>query len=218
MRKLNQEGSSIVAIVAICLLSVAFIGALIFGIWAFSGMSDYKNNSDKKAAAAAAAAVAAEDKKKDAAFAEDYKNPLKTYKGPEAFGAITLQYPKTWSAYILENSSGTPLDAYFNYDFVPAASSQGQYSLRLTLTGSNYDNELKSFQQQVKIGKLKLTPYRLPQLPDVLGVRLEGQIGNQQTVMVMVPIRDKTLKIWTTGTAGLADYDKIILPNLSFTP
>lgn len=218
MRKLNQSGSSIAYVVAICFLALGMFAAIGFGIWAFAERTDFKNNVDRKSAAAVAVAVAAEDKKKDAEFAEAAKKPLKTYKGPEAFGSLQVQYPKTWSAYIVENSSGVALDGYLNPDYVPVANQQGTYALRFQVTGSKYETELQQMDGQVKAGKVKVTPYRLPQLPSVLGVRVEGELANLKVNMVMLPLRDRTVKIWTIGSAYVNDFNNNILPNFTFSP
>ena len=42
--------------------------------------------------------------------------------------------------------------------------------------------------------------------------------GDKQGTMIILPVRDKTLKIWTEGNEFVGDLDKIILANLSFVP
>ena len=66
-------GSGLRSLLAIVLLTIAFIGALIFAFWAFGQMRDYKNNSDKKAAAAVAVAEKSQKEKLAAEFAEQEK-------------------------------------------------------------------------------------------------------------------------------------------------
>jgi len=214
----NEEGSLFIPLVLVITLLVAVSG---FAIWAFMGMQDYKNNSDQKSAVAAEKAVAAEDKKKDAIYAELEKNPFRTYKGPETYGTLTLQYPKTWSAYVVEGgaSSSAVVDGYFQPGVVPVTNSTIPMALRIQVIGSAYDTQLASLQGQVKAGKVTVTPYRLPKVPSILGTRLQGQVNTKnQGIMVMLPLRDKTLLIWTEGTQYVTDFEKNILPNATFVP
>ncbi len=51
---------------------------------------------------------------KDNEFIVREKQPLQTYTGPSAFGSISVKYPKTWSAYVDETNSSTPVDGYFH--------------------------------------------------------------------------------------------------------
>jgi hypothetical protein len=37
-------------------------------------------------------------------------------------------------------------------------------------------------------------------------------------ILVLLPMRDKTLKIWTESTAYFTDFNTYILPNLTFSP
>src|SRR5688572_29223791 len=117
MRKLNEQGSSTGFVAVIVALSVLFIGALVFGFWAYAGRQDYKNNTDEKIAAAVKVAEAKTASAKDNQFAEDMKNPLKTYTGPDTYGGVVLQYPRTWSGYV-DTKGGSPLRAYFHPDVV----------------------------------------------------------------------------------------------------
>ncbi len=66
-----------------------------FGIWAFLERQDYKNNSDTKAEQASIIAVQNEGTRKDEEFIEREKNPYKTYQGPDDYGSLNIQYPKT---------------------------------------------------------------------------------------------------------------------------
>jgi len=222
MKSLDQRGSLNVLVVPLVLVIVFFLGAAGFGYWAFVSREDYKNNSDAKVAVAVTAAekrTEAADAKK---FAEAEKNPLKSYVGPSAFGAITVQYPKTWSAYVEEadNSSATPVNAYFHPDFVPNASDQNQsFSLRLQVVNQSYDQVLNTFSGNIKQGKATSAPYKLPKVPNVVGTMVQGQLSStKQGTMVVLPLRNMTMKIWVDASQFTPDYNNIILPNMSFTP
>jgi hypothetical protein len=219
MNKHNQDGAINVLLVPLILASLFLIGALAFGFWAFGERQDYKDNVDAKISAAVVAAKQAEGKVKDKQYAEAAKLPFKTYNGPEQYGSIALQYPKTWSAYVSvgDGRGGTALDGYFNPEVVPSVSqSTNTFALRLEVLSNSYSDVLRSFQNKDDV---TITPYALPKLPKVVGVRVDGQIEqDKKGSMIILPVRDKTLKVYTEADTYMSDFNNNILPNLSFAP
>lgn len=212
-------------IIAVILLSLMLIGATVFAFWAFGERQDYKNHSDKKAAAAVEIAKKEQSLADDRRFAEELKNPLKTYVGPESYGSVSIQYPKTWSAYISTASSGTAvLDAYFNPDVVPnptpsSAGSQPAIALRVQVVNQTYNQVVNSNNSYVISGKLTATPYALPKMPDQIGMKFTGALSEKLNgTQIVLPLRDKTLIISTDTDQFLADFNNYILPNLTFVP
>jgi hypothetical protein len=204
-------------------LTVVFLlAALSFGIWAFMGREDYKANADKKIAAAVVIAQQETSSAKDKEFTEKEKSPLKEYKGPAAYGTLTIQYPKTWSAFVTEsdNTGGTPVDGYFHPNFVPGLQSKTDYAMRVKVVSKQYADELKGFESKIKAGKVTVAPFTSSKLPaGVVGSRIDGEINTgQQDSMVLFPLRDKTIEISTESAQFKGDFDSIILANLTFVP
>ena len=200
-----------------CLLLLA----LGFGGWAFSNMLDYKNNVDQHVARAVTDAKAAEDKAKDAQFAEVEKQPLKAYAGPSAYGSVTVKYPKTWSGYVIDTRQGSPfIDGYFYPGVVPDAQGSGSvFALRVQVVQTPYSTELSQLAGFVQDGKTKVAPYKAPQVPGVIGSRVDGKLtGNKNGTMILIPLRNMTLKIWTEAPQFTSDFETNILPNFSFLP
>lgn len=233
MIKHNQDGASGVG-VSLVLTVLLLIGAIVFGIWAYSSRQDYKNNTDAKVVAAVAVAKKQEAVVKDKQFAEESKNPLKTYAGPQAYGSIVLKYPKTWSGYIVDSSnsdnggSSTPIDGYFQPGIVPSVSDTNSvFALRLQVLGQSYSQTLNGVNSS---GSQSTTPpvvkpYALPKVPKTVGVMITGSLpvsggsGNDKTgVMVILPLRSQTLELWTEGNQYTHDFNKYILPNFTFSP
>jgi len=199
------------------------LGALAFGYWAYGERQDYKNNSDKKAAAAAAQARKDEDIIKDKAFIEAEKQPLTSYDGPEEYGSVHVEYPKTWSVYINSLSNDVqPLDAFFNPRNVPSVQDPNSvFALRVQVVNTSYAKVVATFANGVKQKQVTITPYSLPKVPNVVGVRVDGLIhpGKKNTgSMVVMPLREKAIEIWTENAQAMGDYNNIILPNLTFAP
>jgi len=219
----GERGSANALLLSVITLAVLFVAAGSFGVWAFMSRQDYKDHSDAKSAKAVAAntqKVKAEDA---ANFAEEAKKPLKVFSGPEAYGSIKISYPKTWSAYVDTDGNSTPLDAYFHADYVPATSSKQTYQLRVQIVGRSYDRELSSFSTYIDRGTVKASAYSLPKVTTVVGTRLNGAIvpGNRAITsgsLVLLPLRDKTLEIWTESNEYMADFDANILPYVTFSP
>jgi hypothetical protein len=219
--KLDESGSLLVPLVVIVVL---LFGTIAFGVWAYLGMQDYKTNSDQKSAAAVAQAVKEEDIKKDAAYAEAEKSPFKTYKGPEAYGSLSFQYPKTWSTYVVQDDrSQTNLAGYMNFDIVPnIASKDVQFALKFTVLDQTYNDVVKSFDSLIQAKSVQASAYQAPKVAGTAGMKFTGKTdrvnANKIATLVVFPVRDKTIEIWTEGDAFLNDFNNTILPSLTFVP
>lgn len=225
MRKVDQNGSTSAAVSIVT--SVLLVAVSIFAVWAFMGRQDYKNNSDQKANAAVSAAKEAQAKQLQQQFAEENKNPNRTYQGSSTYGSISFKYPKTWSAYVDETNSNEPINGYFYPDRIPGLNSGTAYALRVELVDTGYAQTLQQYSALVKQGKLKAAAYVPPKMvgkPNLHpGTRFDGAVnqnqnGVQQGAMIVIQVRDKTLKISTQSPQFLADFNKTVLPNLTFVP
>ncbi len=220
MKRLHSDEQGMNALIIPLILSVLFfLGALGFGLWAYNSRQDYKNNTDQKVSAAVDVAQKQTASQKDTEFIEREKEPLKEYKGPEAYGAVDIRYPKTWSGYVAESGANLPVDGYFYPNFVPGIQSDTNFALRLQVTSRKFSEELKSFDSAVRSGKVKAQPYQPKNVSGVVGERLDGEIAHgKQGIAILIPVRDKTIKIWTEATQYEKDLLNNVLPNLNFTP
>jgi hypothetical protein len=203
------------------MLVLFFFGAVGFGVWAYGQRSHYKDHSDQEVATAVQKATADQKTADAATYAEQAKKPYDTYIGPAAFGNITVNYPKTWSAYTIENErGGNPISAYFQPGTVPSVIDEDNaFALRVELVQTPYDTVLGQFKALLTANKVTVAPYTLPKVPSIVGSRIEGQITpTKQGTMVVLPLRNLTLKIWTESNDFKGDLDTHILPNLTFVP
>lgn len=226
MQKRNDErGGSVLLVVSLITTVVLLLGALGFAFWAFGERQDYKDRSDVKSAAAVKVAEEALTKKLEADFAEREKSPLRTYTGPSTYGSVSFDYPKTWSAYLVESTTNAqqPIIGYFKPGFVPSINdSKSVYALRIELVSLGYEQVLNSYDSQIRTGKLKAVAFTPPKLKDsnvLPGVRLDGELQtNKPGSIVLMKVRDKTLKISTDGKDFEKDFSEIVLPSISYTP
>lgn len=212
----SEVGGLNVLLVGLILAVVLFFGAVGFGVWAYSGMQDYKNNVDKKIETAVTVAVEQNSTKKDNEFLEKEKLPTRNYKSTTILGSISFDYPKTWSGYFNETDKDLKLIMQQN---LVNGDQKSLYPLRVEVLNSAYDTNVKLFESNVKTGKLKATAFRLAKLPDVLGTRFDGEFPDtKRGSVILLPQREKTVKISTEFDENVPDLNNIILPSFTFTP
>jgi hypothetical protein len=219
LRQTGERGELHLAVLALIFVSLLFVATAVFGVWAYSERQDYKDNVDAKIAEAVAVAkqetLAADQKK----FDEAAKLPYKVFNGPDTYGAVSFEHPKTWSTYLDTSDSSNPVKAYVHPNVVPTVDDRANsFALRAEVVEDSYNSVAKRFDSLVKQGKVKVQPYKLAKLPDVAGLRVDGEIVTEkQGSMVFFPVRDKTLQVWTESKDFVKDYDAI-LQTLTFSP
>ncbi len=220
MKKLDESGAVNGLLISLIFTIVFLIGAIGFGFWAFASRQDYKDNVDEKIAAAVEIAKQETSSSKDTEFIEREKNPLKEYSGPSSFGSVKIKYPKTWGAYVDEvGNSGFAVDGYFHPNFVPGVNSEPSYALRLQVVNRTFDDEAKRFDTDIEQGKTTAKPYVPVNVKEAIGLRLDGDIGDRkQGTLILIKLRDKTLKIWTEADQYKKDFTDNVLSNLTFSP
>jgi hypothetical protein len=219
--KHNQNGSINVLLIPLIVAVLILVTAIIFGSWAYSSRSTYKNNSSQLIAAAVTNAKAQESTQLNAAFALQEQKPLDTYTGPEAYGSLVVKYPKNWSAYVDDTGdSSANVDGYFYPGVIPALTATSSvFALRIEVIDASYSDTVSAFQSSEVSGKDTVTAYQLPLVPSVIGAEVTGQLSGGITgTMVILPIRSETLEVWTESSQYLSEFNDTILPNLSFSP
>lgn len=209
----NSQGN----IVVVVILGVTLLLSLIFGFWSFTGMQDYKNNAQKKIDAAVEKQIKITSDEKDAEYAEKDKSPVKVFSGSATFGSVSVDHPKTWSVY-QDNSSNSPVNVFFGPNFVSSDKS-ALNALRIQVLESSYSQELDRLEKDVEKGLMTASAFRATKVPDVLGVRLDGEVSKDiKGSIILLPLRDKTIKIWTESEQFLPDFDNFVVPSISFVP
>jgi hypothetical protein len=217
----QQRGTLDVLLVPVITLSILLIGVAVFAYWAFNSRQNYKNNTTQMVNAAVTTAVQQAENVDSKNYAQEAKDPLDTFVGPSSFASVTFKYPKTWSAYVPEDSTGsTPINGYFYPGIVPDTTNQSNaYALRVQLLEQPYANAMQQFSGGVQQGKLAVSQYSPPKLPTIIGSKLTGQLSsNKQGTMVVLPLLNMTLEIWTESSQFESDFSNSVLPSLSFQP
>jgi hypothetical protein len=222
----NSSSSGRNNILVLVILVILLIGALAFGGWAFKNMQDYKNNSDKKAAIAVEEAKKTQAVQLQTEFTEQSKSPYKTFHGSPTYGSVTFNYPKSWSAYIDSSNTSQPINGYFHPGEVPGTQSKTAYALRVELLNTDYSQLVQQYNSQITQGMLSAKAYVPPKMKNEAntsaGTYLSGQVNtddqDQRGYLVIIKVRDKTLKIYTDSKEFQKDFDNIVLASLKFAP
>lgn len=213
MRKLNQTGILNPLVIPLLISVIVLIVASVMAVMYYGKFVDQRDNNQPRIDAAV---EAAEDKQKDeleADFAEREKLPTRSYTSPSELGSVKLSFPKTWSSYVNVNGN-VGIEYYGHPNYVPAK--DVNYALRMSVISRAFSDEMKTYEAALKKGDLKATSV---QVAGVKGSRLDGFLKkDQEGSLVVFPLRDKTLKVWTENVEFRGDFDKIVLPALTFVP
>jgi hypothetical protein len=177
--------------------------------WAFMNYSDQKDNVDTKVSSAVTTAVKKQADTDAATFEAQDKKPNRQFAGPEDFGAVSFDYPKTWSTYVSNDASaGGTFQAYLNPVSVPPVTGSAQYALRVTIETKDYDSALSQYTSLVKKGDLKSSTIKIN---GVDSTRLDGSFSsNIRGSAVVFKIRDKTVTIRSDADTFKPDFDALV--------
>jgi len=174
------------------------------------------NYFENKATLDAQVSAAVTDAKKElgdkleADFAERDKEPNRQFAGPDDYGALTFDYPKTWSVYIAKDgtSNGEAYEAYLNPITVPPVATKQQFGLRVKIEQKDSDKVLEGYNSLVKKGDLKSSTVTINGDP---GTRLQGSFSKDiRGIAVVFKIRDKTVTLQTDAETFTGDFDAIV--------
>lgn len=205
----NEAGAINGMMIAVIGLSVLVLAAGSFAIWAYVNYSEQKTNVQGKIDLAVAEAKRQQSEEEEAKFAEREKEPNRQFVGPDDYGRLTFDYPKTWSVFeATDISKGGKYEAYLNPVVVPPLSASRQFALRVTIEEKDYDQVVKSYEQLVKKGDLRNTPTSANGHD---GTRLDGSFSKDiRGAAVIYKIRDKTATLRTDADTFKPDFENII--------
>ncbi len=197
-------------VIVIVVLAVFGAAALGFGIWSFLNYNEQKTDVDGKISAAVAIAKKEQADTDEAKFLARDKEPNREFVGPDDYGRLTFNYPKTWSVYVNKDitEQGGAYEAYLNPVSVPAVSDKQQYALRVQIEEKDYDKVIASYAALVKKGDLRSSAVSVN---GANGTRLDGSFSkNIRGAAVIYKIRDKTLTLRTDADTFRVDFDALI--------
>ncbi len=152
----------------------------------------------------------------DNEFIQKEKEPLKTYRGPSQYGSLSFRYPKTWSVYA--NEQADKLTVLMQPDIV-SSNDDTPYSLHVEVMTTPYEQVINNLDNDIKQGKVRAAAFSLAKVPNVLGLRVDGQITQDKTgSAIYLPLRDSTILISSEAPDKVPDLNNTILPTFQFVP
>lgn len=210
-RHFLQRGAMNGQLIAIIGLLVAVVGVSALAGWLYIQYDEQKTDVDGRVAMAVAEARKEQAELEEEKFAEREKEPNREFAGPEDYGRLSFQYPKTWSVYIAEDTStrANRFAAYFHPIIVPPiGSGSARFALRVNIDNVAYDRALDSYRRSIERGELRSSPITVNGHD---GTRLEGTLSRDvRGTAVLFRVRDKTITIFSEADTFKDDFESII--------
>jgi len=210
IRRTHEQGAvsgSLIAIIGLSILAVTLGG---MAVWALLSYNQEKTNVDGRIDLAVAQAQKEQADADEVKFAEREKEPNRQFVGPDDYGRLTFDYPKTWSVYVAKDVSqrGGTYEAYLNPVTVPPVSSKQQFAVRVTIQEMDYDRVVESYARAVEKGDLSTSA---TSANGHSGTRFDGNFSKDiRGAAVVYRIRDKTVTLRTDADTFKPDFEKII--------
>jgi hypothetical protein len=195
------------------ILTIVFFVTTLAGlgtaVWGYVNYKDQKDNVDSKITAAVAEATKEQADKLAADFAEAEKEPNRLFSGPDDYGRLSFEYPKTWSVYEAKDATSSDIyEAYFNPGVVPPIANDQQYALHVTIQTKDYDAVVDGYKSLVSKGSLTSGAAKIG---GENGARLDGMFTKDiRGSAVIFKIRDKTVTIRSDADTFKPDFEALI--------
>lgn len=196
------------------MIAIIGLGVLVLitgsaAIWAYMSYTEQKTDVDGRINLAVAEGQKKQADDDEAKFAEREKEPLRQFVGPDDYGRLTFNYPKTWSAFVADDGTrSTSYEAYLNPIVVPPIAPTQQFSLRVLIEQKDYDQVVKSYAARVKKGDLRGSA---TSANGNNGTRFDGNFSKDiRGSAVIYKIRDKTVTIQTDADTFKPDFENLI--------
>ena len=209
-KRTYEKGAITGSLIAVIFLTIALVACMGLSVWLFMQYNEQKNNVDAKIDSKVAKAVLEANEKSDKKFAEREKEPNRKFVGPDDYGRLTFDYPKTWSVYVAQDAvKRGAYEAYLNPVEVPPVGVPGQqFALRVSIDDQNYDKVIAKYDSLIKKGSLSSSTVTAN---GQNGTRLDGDFSKDiRGAAVFFKVRDKTISMYTDSDIFMSDFDEIV--------
>ncbi|MFI5240329.1 MAG: hypothetical protein ACHQUB_01300 [Candidatus Saccharimonadia bacterium] len=140
------------------------------------------------------------------------ETPFRDYVAPELYGGFDIKFPKDWNAYVIEDDSQlNQVVLYLNPSFVtlsgqnPATNS---YAFRAVLINERSTTVIANL---VGIAKTNGVTNKSVTVSGIASTWYDGKFDQfHNGVLVLVPVRDKTLELITDTHDYLTEFNQIL--------
>lgn len=208
-RHIDEKGAINGSLIVIISLIVLLIAAGSAAIWAYVSYNEQKTNVTGKIDIEVAKAKKVQGDVDETKFAEREKEPNRQFIGPDDYGRLIFNYPKTWSAFVAKDTSqGGTYEAYLNPVIVPPISPLQQFALRVTIEERDFDKVISAYDALVKKGDLRTSAVTAN---GNSGTRLDGNFTKDiRGSAVIYKIRDKTVTVRVDADIFKPDFENVI--------
>lgn len=190
----KSSASEIIILVVVCLIAAV---AIVSAVYFFMQWNDLKVNYDNKLAQEKSAAEAAQMKIDEERFNEERKLPYTQFSGPDDYGSVNFEYPKTWNVYVSKDGTKGDFEAYFSPNPVPSVNDteNSRYALRFIIKNQSLETVQRTYDTMVKNGSVTSSSYNVS---GISGTLFSGMLTKSINGQVFIAkINDKTLIMQT---------------------
>ena len=137
----------VIAVLAILVLACGTVAAL--KIVDYNKLS---NNFDSKLESSLTEKIDDELTKLEREYTTKYNQPNNKFVGPEDYGRVEFEYPRTWNVYVAtdNSSNGGNYASYFNPDVVPPVGKNTAYAMSFEIVSDSFETVTKKYNDTKK--------------------------------------------------------------------
>ncbi len=208
----NDEGEINLLLLSTLLLGLSTVVFGILAIVVFANAKSSQANISQTKAVVYKQAQAAQKILDDKAALVANESPFRDYKAPDFYGNFVIKFPKNWNAYVTEDqSSETQVNLLLHPNAVKLDKSLkvDNYAFRaLLINRPEAQIFTDHFQSGVKSGKLV---QKSTTVSGIGATWLDGKFDSTHNgIIVLVPVRDKTLEFITDTHDYIPEFDQIL--------
>ena len=209
VNKNKKDYSGIIKTAFLVFTSLAAITFLGLFVYAYIQWTNAKTDVNGQIALAVSEAENKLRTNLEADFEKREKYPYRTFAGPSDFGALTFEYPKTWSVYVPNDASrAQDFHAYFNPGLVNVVENKTVMALRVSILNTLTDQVKERYSSKIKSGKMTVSTKVVNKINvDVYKGQLDS---NYNGIVCIFKIRDKTVVLQTDAYLFEQDFNRIL--------
>lgn len=212
---IKEDKSGKAKTLIIIILSIVLVVLVGIFLWILMDYTSVKTDVEGQIATAVAEAKDQQAKQLEKEHAEQEKNPYKIFVGPEDYGQLTFEYPRTWSVYVAAAATkGGDFNAYFNPIQVDAIGKETINALRVTIQGKSFDDVAQEYQKVMdkKNSNLTMDAVMIGKDRGITANFYTGTIPSTELsgYIVIFKIRGQTVTLQTDSVLFKEDFDRLL--------
>jgi hypothetical protein len=198
--------------IMIVLVIIFGLGTLIFAMLTLAEAgkaTNAQNVLDHDISVSATNAAAIQKKTDTKAETAANESPFRSYTAPELDGSFVINFPKDWSGWVDQESSGTKVDLIINPNFVQIDNGTADLAAcTVQLIDQDSTDYMSGYSGNVQSGQLTQTNISVS---GITSYNLTGDFGDGRTTrMVVVPVRDQVIVFTNENGSYGPEFSEIL--------